>query len=237
MKKTFLLITSLLSLLRIIPGAEAQENLPPPRILFNVDAGAPFMLTNTLQREFFRGLVYVNPSFTFRLAGRFYPGLDLYYGVWQSVNPYKFKDATRDVVMHHAGGGLTLGYLFKTSSKQVDIYVRLNGGYTQMVLTGVAKGLDTSVYVNPENRKFFNSFYVGPSATLFLYLDEDQRGAAGFHLGTRFLPYQLTREFLYLDKNSDYAATRDSGPTLHINFGVSFSYKFGRRRTVVVPEG
>lgn len=195
------------------------------------------MLSNTLQREFFRGLVYVNPSFSFRMFGRFYPGLDLFYGVWQSVNPYKFKDATRDVVMHHAGGGLSLGYLFKTGSKQVDLFVRLNGGYTQIVFSGVAKGVDTSVHVNPDNLKFLSNFYLGPSATLFLYLDDEQRGAAGFHLGTRFLPYRLTRELLYLNKNSDYSSTPDNGPTLHVNFGVSFSYKFGRKRQASAPEG
>ncbi|MCS6978927.1 MAG: hypothetical protein NZM15_02345 [Flavobacteriales bacterium] len=217
-------------------SSTAQENAPPPRVMFNVDVGPPFMLSNSLQRQFLRGLILVNPSLSFRIGRRMYPGLDLYYGVWQSVNPYNFKDANRDVVMHHAGGGLSLGYLFKTPSRQVDVFARLVGGFTEIIFSGVAKGVDTSVFVNPENRRFLNSFFVGPSLTVFLYLDEDQKGAAGFHLGSRFLPYRLSREDLYLNKESSYSGTPDAGPSLFLNFGISFTYKFGKRRAAVTGE-
>ncbi|MCS6982508.1 MAG: hypothetical protein N2110_09185 [Flavobacteriales bacterium] len=234
MKRIFLgmCFCGVLGLLR----GRAQEVTKPSRTLFNVDIAVPFMLSNTLQREILRGLVSVEPQLAFRLAGRFYPGLYLHYGVWQSISPYNFKNDRRDIVMHHVGGGLSLGYLFKTGNPQVDIFTRLAGGFTEVILTGLAAGLDTSYYKNPERYKAFGTFSLHPAATLFLYLDEEQRGAVGFNLGARFLPYRLSREFIYVDKNSSFTETPDNGPTFGINFGISFTYRFSKRPVNVQPQ-
>jgi len=205
-----------------------------PRLLFNLDVSAPFMLTNRLQREFLRGLIHTEPSLTFRLTERLYSGIFLRYGVWQSFSPYNFKDARREVIMHHAGGGLSLAYLFKTGNNMIDFYTRLAGGYTQVIFTGVAAGVDTAVFPNPKNLITRRTFSLNPSLTMMLYLDDEKRGAVGFNLGTHFMPFRLSRELLYLNKNSDFSQTNDSGPTFFLTFGVSFSLKLGKIKGAAV---
>lgn len=188
----------------------------------------PIMLSNPAQRNAMRGLIGINLGTDIQLAKNFYIGFLAKYSVFQSRTTNDYKLWNRDILSHHASGGLSLSYEIKTANPKISLTPNISAGYTYVVFTNLLAGIDTSIYDNPQGSFSTGGVYFTPNIRLNLYLDEDRTGSVGFNLGASVVMYQLKKADIYIDQESFFFDIPDNGITSHINIGITFTQKFGK---------
>jgi hypothetical protein len=188
----------------------------------------PIMLSNPAQRNAMRGLIGINLGTDIQVAKNFYIGFLAKYSVFQSRTTNDFKLWNRDILSHHASGGVSLSYEIKTANPKISFTPNISAGYTYVVFTNLLTGIDTSIYDNPKGSFSTGGVYFNPNIRMNLYLDEDRTGSVGFKVGASVIMYQLKKTDIYIDQESFFFDIPDNGITSHINIGITFTQKFGK---------